>query len=298
MLVSTLNTHKTKNTVSFLLTATKNMHVEKANELLCPPAISNTLHNPSINDAMIASTRQILHCTKAKYFKINFCSEPSSEKEWMAWCIAYLCRRARSNLFTMWKWENIDPNGRTRSRVYRIRWYTTFSRIRANAILKKNRTKQRSELTIYAERSNFVFFLLLLLHTFPLSRVCRVRWNQQWLFSIYQICSTFRWHSTLVHFVVVFFFCRCFAHLNSFSPLWHWCGGWMARMVRMVAYANLYLTNKRVVLSTQFATASQKHFFIFILINSIICVRFFFLFCWWYLFLLPGFFNHLDDGIQ
>lgn len=159
MLVSTLNTHKTKNTVSFLLTATKNMHVEKANELLCPPAISNTLHNPSINDAMIASTRQILHCTKAKYFKINFCSEPSSEKEWMAWCTecAYLCRRARSNLFTMWKWENIDPNGRTRSRVYRIRWYTTFSRIRANAILKKNRTKQRSELTIYAERSNFVF---------------------------------------------------------------------------------------------------------------------------------------------
>lgn len=167
------------------------------------------------------------------------------------------------------KWSNTQP------RLPHPMIYNIQSHPRKCHIKKKNKTKQRSELTIYAERSNFVFFLLLLLHTFPLSRVCRVRWNQQWLFSIYQICSTFRWHSTLVHFVVVFFFCRCFAHLNSFSPLWHWCGGWMARMVRMVAYANLYLTNKRVVLSTQFATASQKHFFIFILINSIICVRFF-----------------------
>lgn len=160
MLVSTLNTHKTKNTVSFLLTATKNMHVEKANELLCPPAISNTLHNPSINDAMIASTRQILHCTKAKYFKINFCSEPSSEKEWMAWCIAYLCRRARSNLFTMWKWENIDPNGRTRSRVYRIRWYTTFSRIRANAILKKKQNKTEKRTNNICRTIQFRFFFV------------------------------------------------------------------------------------------------------------------------------------------
>lgn len=98
------------------------------------------------------------------------------------------------------KWSNTQP------RLPHPMIYNIQSHPRKCHIKKKNKTKQRSELTIYAERSNFVFFLLLLLHTFPLSRVCRVRWNQQWLFSIYQICSTFRWHSTLVHFVVVFFF--------------------------------------------------------------------------------------------